>query len=94
MKNYLISFCLLLIAGATAVSASEKVWIFFEDKGPVLKKSGWMRVEAELSERAQSRRAKVTPSGQRLVDQTDRPVYQPYLNKMAEFDIQPVVVSR
>ncbi|MDZ7721612.1 MAG: S8 family peptidase [candidate division KSB1 bacterium] len=94
MKNYLVSFCLLLIAGATAVSASEKVWIFFEDKGPALKKSGWTRVAAELSERAKSRRAKVTPTGRRLVDQTDRPVYQPYLNKLTEFDIQPVVVSR
>ena len=84
---------LLMFSLSSFAAEGEKYWIFFEDKGPALNKADWQAVEDQLSERALWRRAKVIKSGP-LVNLTDVPVYQPYIETLAQFDVEPVVVSK
>jgi hypothetical protein len=91
---------LLLLFGASGASAQveespTKYWVFFTDKGPdgLRKAAAAEQAKAELSERALRRRAKVA-RGRPLVDETDLPLYPPYIDSLRRMGLEPVVRSR
>ncbi|MBN2411392.1 S8 family serine peptidase [candidate division KSB1 bacterium] len=72
---------------------SEKYWFFFTDKGPINLKKSLNRAGDILLPKAQARRAKVKPADA-LVDFTDLPVYQNYIQEIKNFGITPVNRSK
>lgn len=92
--TFIFIFILIVMVSGPLAGESEKVWIFFADKGPRLQKKEWNRLENSLTSRTRARRAKVTPAGELLVDRTDRPVYQPYIDALNKKELEPVVVSK
>lgn len=97
---FILISILVLIPGSELWSqnqpaASAKYWLFFRDKGPnpadrlaKLHQDG----PGFLSDRALKRRAKVLPD-QMLVDQSDLPIYQPYLSQLAQLGLVPMAKS-
>jgi len=93
--KYPLVFLLLLTTVALAFSSEpDKYWLFFRDKGQALQKVNWNTVEDQLSERAKWRRAKVKGDTESLVDETDVPVYQPYINELRAHGYEPIVISK
>ena len=95
-----ILLLIVFLLPATIAEASapgndqQKVWIMFRDKGTeALTKANLFRVEKQLTPRARKRRAKVYTDGL-LVDETDLPVYKPYVRTLRSLGVRPVVVSR
>ena len=93
-----LTLLVALVAVSAAGQSSEsprRYWVFFADKGPEgLSKAALLRqAEADLSERALRRRAKVARGGP-LVDTTDLPLYSPYLQELRRLGHEPVVQSR
>ncbi len=73
------------------------VWVYFRDKGldGAALSRALDRAEAELSDRAARRRAKVTPvKGARLVDATDLPLHRPHVDAAAATGARPRRESR
>ncbi|NOZ55856.1 MAG: S8 family serine peptidase [Calditrichaeota bacterium] len=69
-------------------------WVFFTDKGDgVLRKAALEAVQRELPERTLWRRAKVLPED-RLVDETDLPVAEKYVEAVEQLGARVVVRSR
>ncbi|MBN2355671.1 S8 family peptidase [candidate division KSB1 bacterium] len=100
MNNFctrkIYSFVLLLVLSTWAMAddGPQHYWFYFTDKGPVsLKKDALKGIESGLSQRVKWRRAKMA-TGAPLVDETDLPVYKPYLDELADLGIQPRTVSR
>jgi len=89
----------LLLGLATAYPQStegpRRYWVFFTDKGPggLRKTMLLQQVREELSEKALQRRAKVAGAGP-VVDETDLPLYQPYIQTLEQMGHEPVVRSR
>ncbi|MBC7187732.1 MAG: S8 family serine peptidase, partial [Calditrichaeota bacterium] len=97
----------LIVAGLLSLSGSmgrampggeerQRYWIFFVDKGPVSQREALLKsgvANQHLSPRALQRRAKVLPA-QALVDERDLPVYEPYVRRLRELAVAPVVSSR
>ena len=99
MKTHLfIIICLALLLSLDVYpqargggQAAKKYWVYFSDKGPSVPTSGKLQKLTSsynigleyVSQRALTRRAKVLPSGE-LIDAGDLPLYQPYLEKIAE----------
>ncbi|MDZ7271895.1 MAG: S8 family serine peptidase [candidate division KSB1 bacterium] len=75
---------------ASGGHAQARYWIFFVDKGPMPKSMG---ETVQLPPRVLWRRAKVLPPGQ-LVDECDRPLYEPYLERLHSLGVRPVLSSR
>jgi serine protease AprX len=79
----------------------RKYWVYFRDKGPTTVGTHSLQKGAQLysvartfvSDRALRRRAKVLTS-ENLIDVSDLPVYQPYLDELAKGGLIPVVHSR
>ncbi|MBN1466732.1 S8 family peptidase [candidate division KSB1 bacterium] len=95
MKNLSVRSLLIFMMVTTSVcfsAAKEKYWLFFKDKGQVLAKSSLQQLEDELDERAKWRRAKV--AGAPLVDATDLPVYQPYIDAVIKRGFTIIVSSK
>ncbi len=78
-----------LLAFSALAGAEEKYWVFFTDKGR--QSVDLRRLQSTLTERALTRRAKVSSS---LVDSTDAPLYAPYLTRLAELGLKPVTASK
>ena len=98
LAGILLLIVFMLQASVAVASAPDndrqKVWIFFKDKGTeALTKANLFKVEKQLTPRAQKRRAKVYTDGL-LVDETDVPVYKPYVRALRSLGIEPIVVSR
>src|SRR3972149_3344925 len=68
------------------------VWIFFKDKGNSLKKY-FDKPSIVVSEASLKRRAKVLKSSE-LIDQTDLPVNNNYLNKIGKLGIRVKNISK
>lgn len=98
----LILIAMLLVSGPGSDLRSQeqpvarvKYWLFFRDQGPnPSARLGKLRQDQHsfLSERALKRRAKVCPEP-RLVDQSDLPIYEPYLARLAQQGLVPIVKS-
>ncbi len=75
--------------------SQQKYWIFFEDKGfqTGLKKDAQITVKESISQKSLDRRAKVLPEHE-LVDYSDFPVNEVYLEKIKLLGIKPEVTSR
>lgn len=79
----------------------KKYWVYFRDKGlgtigihSLHKESQlYSMAKAFVSDRALQRRAKVLP-GENLIDVSDLPVYQPYVDELAKRGILPHISSR
>lgn len=87
---------ILLLTGALSAQTAEggRSWFFFRDKGPAaLRKEATEQAKAGLTERALARRAKVARAGA-LVDESDLPVWNGYLEELAALGIEPAVISR
>ncbi len=81
-------------AGVVAGESPQHYWFFFIDKGPnTLKKAELQRIERSFSDRVRQRRAKMATMGS-LADETDLPVYLPYLEELAMIGIRPRTVSK
>ena len=94
MKNTLLVFIILAAIAGQLSAEQKKVWIFFKDKGPELSKVGWRQLENSLNPRTLSRRDKVTPAGIPLIDNSDRPVYPPFIKAIKQSGLEPVVISK
>ncbi len=88
----LVTFFLFIIVGFSFAEDTEKYWLFFTDKGPALNKASFAQREAHLNERVKWRRAKVMDGA--LVDETDLPVHQPYIDAIQSRGIEVVVASK
>jgi serine protease AprX len=90
---------LLFLALLPSISYSQqkpaKYWIFFTDKGKTTARIEKSMSEAKrsFSEKALQRRAKVLPENQ-LIDVTDLPLYQPYLDSLQSHNIDIITQSR
>ena len=82
--------CLILLCGQISTAQSSiKYWIYLKDKGPSLPLRGslsknsdaYNRALTQLTAAALTRRAKVLQS-EHLVDASDLPLYQPYLDRI------------
>lgn len=79
----------------------RKYWVYFRDKGPETTEGRSLEkgtqlyhtAKALISNRAIQRRAKVLPR-ENLIDVSDLPVYQPYVDELAKRGILPHVSSR
>lgn len=95
MKMFSVRFIVLLLLGAVCFSFAEdedKYWLFFTDKGPALNKASLAALESKLDERVKWRRAKVMDGA--LVDETDMPVYQHYMDELAARGVNVIVTSK
>jgi hypothetical protein len=96
-RSFLLTLGIGLVAAAASWSApgeSGRYWVFFRDKGPPgLLKRSVEAVREELGERTLLRRSKVLPP-EELVDGSDLPLWEPYLERLAEAGARVVVVSR
>lgn len=61
-------------------SSKEKLWIYFRDKGPE-SPAQLQKATALISERALQRRQKSMPQSE-LIDETDLPLYKPYIDSV------------
>ncbi len=96
MKAFPVRFiALLIVLSSTLFSAAQdKYWIYFKDKGEGLHKIDWTVVEKQFTQRSLQRRAKVTPPNEPLLDMSDAPVWQPYLEALQQRGVRPVVISK
>ncbi|MBN1561052.1 S8 family peptidase [candidate division KSB1 bacterium] len=96
MRNFPFRMTIIFVIAASLSFAAEreKYWLFFKDKGKDLSKTSQQRLADQLDERAKWRRAKVTTSGEPLVDLTDLPVHQPYIDEIVARGFEIVVTSR
>lgn len=95
MKNLSGRFFTLFLLIAVCFSFADekqKYWLFFTDKGPALNKAVLNKVEAGLNERVKWRRLKVKHDA--LVDDTDLPVYQLYIENIKSRGIEINVTSK
>jgi len=72
---------------------TDKYWFFFTDKGPINLKKSLARTGQSLLAKARSRRLKVKPADA-LVDYTDLPVYNEYIQELKKSGITPVNQSK
>ncbi len=98
LLSAVISTCLFAFPQTPNDAAEDRqdLWVFFRDKGPqALAKKAELFDEAEqkLSSRALTRRAKVRAQ-EKLLDETDLALYQPYLEELVKLGLQPIVKSR
>ena len=84
-------FFFLLIC-TLSLTAQDKYWIFFTDKGQSLSKVNWVDVQRQFSERSLERR-RLRSRGKPLLNMTDVPVWSSYLKTLEQRGITPVVVS-
>ena len=84
---FLLLFCTL------SVTAQDKYWIYFTDKGQSLAKVNWTEVRSQFSERSLDRRS-LRSQSKSLLDITDVPVWQPYLAAIEKYGVRSVVISR
>jgi serine protease AprX len=97
---FVLLFGLSLLAQGQDV-AQKKYWVYFRDKGPAavgmhpLQKGAQLYsvARALVSDRALRRRGKVLTS-ENLIDVSDLPVYQPYVDELGKLGITPHVSSR
>lgn len=95
-RGAMVIFAILALGGHAAANNGPRHWIFFVDKGPRSQSVDLFKsrvAQAHLSPRALERRAKVLPA-QALVDDKDLPLHRPYVEKLRELGIVPVVTSR
>ncbi len=97
MSRKWIALFIILFASCESFAQQQplKCWIFFKDKGltaqSLSKKSAL--IKQHISPRALKRRAKMLKPNQ-LIDQTDYPLHQPYLDELQKIGIKPVSKSR
>jgi serine protease AprX len=97
---FVLLFGLSLLAQGQDVT-QKKYWVYFRDKGPAtvgmhsLQKGAppYSVARAFVSDRALRRRGKVLTS-ENLIDVSDLPVYQPYVDELGKLRITPHVSSR
>jgi serine protease AprX len=79
----------------------KKYWVYFRDKGPAAVGMGSLQKDAQLysvarafvSDRALRRRGKALTS-ENLIDVSDLPVYQPYVDELGKQGATPHISSR
>lgn len=93
MKRILLAALICLVP--QTILGQQKYWIYFTDKGVSSSEIALLKSneKSRLSERALERRAKVLPEN-RLIEENDLPVFDPYLNKIKAIGIEPIVKSR
>jgi serine protease AprX len=97
---FVLSICLPPTAQGQNLP-QKKYWVYFRDKGPGTVETHWLRKESQLysaarafvSDRALQRRGKVL-ARENLIDVSDLPVYQPYVDELVNRGIIPHVSSR
>jgi len=83
----------LLCAAAAGAAEKTRYWFFLTDKGPqTLQKQILAETESRLSERVLARRARMPGGG--AVDETDLPVFAPYLDELQGLGLRIGTVSR
>lgn len=90
-----IIFIFLLINNSHSQEQQPKYWIFLNDKGldsSGISVSSLMKRQL-ISERALKRRAKVL-SSDKLLDESDLPVYQPYIDTLENQNIEVISNSK
>ena len=94
MTKKLILILILMLVPILSWS-QQKHWIFFKDKGiqSAQKNEALSTVKESLLQKTLDRRAKAL-SGQKLVDESDLPINQFYLEKIKLLGINPIVTSR
>ncbi|MBD3288411.1 S8 family serine peptidase [candidate division KSB1 bacterium] len=94
-KLFVTIFVISIIFELFAQEQTAKYWIFFADKGiserSLSKESA--QIKQHITPRALKRRQKMLPPDQ-LIDETDYPLYQPYLDALQHHEIKPVSKSR
>jgi serine protease AprX len=100
-----VAFFVLLFGLSLAAQGQEvtqkKYWLYFRDKGPATVGMHSLQRGTQLysvartfvSDRALRRREKVL-ARENLIDVSDLPVYQPYVNELGKLGITPHVSSR
>jgi serine protease AprX len=86
----IIAGCLMLLCGQiSSAQSSRKYWVYLKDKGPSLPLGGslsknsiaYNKALTQVTTAALTRRAKVLQA-ETLVDASDLPIYQPYLDQL------------
>ncbi len=95
MRDRFIIIILASLLITTVGWGQQKYWIFFKDKGfSEHQKFNFINAEkGRLSQRALIRREKVLEKD-KLVNEDDLPLYQPYLDKLTASGIKSIVQSR
>lgn len=92
IKTGNIFFILLFSFSLLKANGPEKYWIFFKNKGPVrLQKTALLSAEKNLTLRSINRRRKQPGP---IVDNSDLPIYQSNIIKLAALNIQPINKSK
>lgn len=93
--SILLLFTFVLATGIVSplhATENNKYWVYFTDKGTGIPSSGalgkysgaYQQAVGQLSTRALQRRAKVLPA-ESLVDASDAPLYEPYINTVLHY---------
>ncbi|HLX12612.1 MAG TPA: S8 family serine peptidase, partial [Bacteroidota bacterium] len=94
-------FIIMLCYGAAVAETPRKYWVYFLDKGPSVSANGYLEKGSSVQRdalqyvtpRALARRAKMLPAGTppgQLVDASDAPLYQSYLDQVIQIGGEPV----
>ncbi|OQX86786.1 hypothetical protein B6D60_05465 [candidate division KSB1 bacterium 4484_87] len=94
MKRKILIFWICLVLPTVGL-ATEKYWIFFRDKGSDAQQLMRQKKELkiELPNRVLQRRAKVMMMGD-VIDETDFPLSEAYLDELESIGVKPIVRSR
>lgn len=96
LKKSLVFICILSLSfWGYNKNTEKKYWIFFKDKGKQNEQieESLSHIKSQLPNKVLRRRAKVLPP-HRIVDISDLPINQSYIDKLHKLHIKPIIHSK